>query len=100
MSYTIQKELERYEKICEDMQNKLPKTLHNVSHELLIIQLKKQNKDLNNQLRDKIKENEHLKKNFKVTRLQELEIDRKSYLEETIRLRKIIQEGSASFEAM
>ncbi|CAD8089282.1 unnamed protein product [Paramecium primaurelia] len=93
-----EKELLNYERLCENMTEQTPNKKK--ANELLLIQLKKQNKDLQQQLKERTVQVEHLKKNTKVTKFQELECDRKAYFDETIRMRKLIEESQSQFQSM
>ena len=57
------------------------------NQESLLIHLKKIIKDLNKKLADRDEENKELKRNFKITRFNELELELKAYQEECNRLR-------------
>ncbi|CAD8189296.1 unnamed protein product [Paramecium pentaurelia] len=93
-----EKELFNYERLCENMTEQTPNKKK--ANELLLIQLKKQNKDLQQSLKERTVQVEHLKKNTKVTKFQELECDRKAYFDETVRMRKLIEESQSQFQSM
>ncbi|KAM3132664.1 hypothetical protein pb186bvf_015209 [Paramecium bursaria] len=96
------KELQRYERLCEEMQNYIAgqKNGKQVHPDSFIIQLRKQNKDLTNELKEKTSQLEQLKKHSKVTKYQELEYDRKSYYEETLRMRKLLDDTAQQHQQM
>ncbi|CAD8191275.1 unnamed protein product [Paramecium octaurelia] len=93
-----EKELLNYERLCENMTEQTPNKKK--ANELLLIQLKNQNKDLQKQLKERTVQLDHLKKNTKVTKFQELECDRKAYFDETVRMRKLIEESQTQFQSM
>ncbi|CAD8114351.1 unnamed protein product [Paramecium sonneborni] len=93
-----EKELLNYERLCENMTEQTPNKKK--ANELILIQLKKQNKDLQQQLKERTVQVEHLKKNTKVTKFQELECDRKAYFDETVRMRKLIEESQLYIQSM
>ncbi|CAK92079.1 unnamed protein product (macronuclear) [Paramecium tetraurelia] len=93
-----EKELLNYERLCENMTEQTPNKKK--ANELLLIQLKNQNKDLQKQLKERTIQLDHLKKNTKVTKFQELECDRKAYFDETVRMRKLIEESQTQFQSM
>ncbi|KAL4463844.1 hypothetical protein ABPG74_005781 [Tetrahymena malaccensis] len=59
----------------------------------IIPTLKKQVTDLTAQLQQKEKEMSTLKRNVKLTKISELEVELKSYMDETIRLRRLLQQS-------
>ncbi|EAR85717.2 hypothetical protein TTHERM_00311970 (macronuclear) [Tetrahymena thermophila SB210] len=59
----------------------------------IIPTLKKQVADLTAQLQQKEKEMNTLKRNVKLTKISELEVELKSYMDETIRLRRLLQQS-------
>ncbi|CAK79420.1 unnamed protein product (macronuclear) [Paramecium tetraurelia] len=73
------KDLVRYEKLCVGSLNK--------SSDLLLIQLRKHNKELSQQLKEKIDQIEHLKRSAKITRIAELECENKVQIEEYAKLK-------------
>ncbi|CAK80531.1 unnamed protein product (macronuclear) [Paramecium tetraurelia] len=82
------KELQNFNKYFEDQQfkqNPLSK-----SHEYIIQQIKKQNKDLQQLLQEKLYIIEQMKKNIKVTKVQEISIQNQLYKEEINKLKKML----------
>ncbi|CAD8088140.1 unnamed protein product [Paramecium sonneborni] len=73
------KDLVRYEKLCGGSINK--------SSDLLLIQLRKHNKELSLQLKEKIEMIEHLKRSAKITKIAELECENKVQIEEYAKLK-------------
>ncbi|CAD8154738.1 unnamed protein product [Paramecium octaurelia] len=88
------KELQNFEKYIEELQFK-PNSLAK-NNEYIIQQIKKQNKDLQLQLQEKLCQIEQMKKNTKVTKVQELKIENSLYKEEINKLKKILQDQEKS----
>ncbi|CAD8079352.1 unnamed protein product [Paramecium sonneborni] len=89
-----EKELQNFNKYIEELQirqNPLSK-----NQEYIIQQIKKQNKDLQQQLQEKLSMIEQMKKNIKVTKMQETKIENQLYKEEITKLKKLLldQENS------
>jgi hypothetical protein len=55
--------------------------------------LKKQLKDLKYELKDRIEENESLKKTVKYSKIQEVEAEMKAYADETVRLKFLLEQA-------
>ncbi|CAD8175104.1 unnamed protein product [Paramecium octaurelia] len=82
------KELQNINKYFEDQQFKQNPLSKN--HEYIIQQIKKQNKDLQQQLSEKLYIIEQMKKNIKVTKIQEIQIQNQLYKEEINKLKKML----------
>ncbi|CAI2360681.1 unnamed protein product [Moneuplotes crassus] len=78
---------------------KIGKTMTRQRETLFVLALKKQVAEQKNILRQKDTEIEKLKKNYKHTRITELEIDQKVYIEELMRMRAILEEVLKSKES-
>ena len=59
----------------------------------LLVTLKKQVKDLKEELMFKHEEVESMRRNTKLTKFQELEVELKAYVDENIRLRSMLEEA-------
>ncbi|KAM3133249.1 hypothetical protein pb186bvf_014677 [Paramecium bursaria] len=88
----LEKELQRFEQIVDD-QVKLgdSSTKNNLERQGLVYKLKNKQKQLVQELIDKTKELDNLKKSTKQTYITELEIELQNYQEETIRLRQQLE---------
>ena len=58
----------------------------------LTLSLKKQIKDMKNEMKTKEEEILQLKKNFKTSKIQEIEVEAKMFADECLRLKRIIEE--------
>ncbi|CAD8052491.1 unnamed protein product [Paramecium primaurelia] len=82
-----EREFLKYENLIEDLTNQKKSN----NQDLQIISLRKQVKDKSQELEDKMKELEILKRNSKVCKLQELEIEKKVYFEQTLMMKHMLQ---------
>ncbi|CAD8163582.1 unnamed protein product [Paramecium pentaurelia] len=90
------KELQNFNKYIEDQQFKQNPLSKN--HEYIIQQIKKQNKDLQLQLQEKFCIIEQMKKNIKVTKVQEIQIQNQLYKEEINKLKKILLDQENNYK--
>ncbi|CAD8143693.1 unnamed protein product [Paramecium octaurelia] len=82
-----EREFLKYENLIEDLTTQKKSN----NSDLQIISLRKQVKDKSQELEDKMKELEILKRNSKVCKLQELEIEKKVYFEQTLMMKHMLQ---------
>ncbi|CAD8049057.1 unnamed protein product [Paramecium primaurelia] len=82
-----EREFLKYENLIEDLTTQKKSN----NQDLQIISLRKQMKDKSQELEDKIKELELLKRNSKVCKLQELEIEKKVYFEQNLMMKHMLQ---------
>ncbi|CAD8060376.1 unnamed protein product [Paramecium sonneborni] len=82
-----EREFLKYENLIEDLTTQKKSN----NQDIQIISLRKQVKDKSQELEDKIKELDILKRNSKVCKLQELEIEKKVYFEQTLMMKHMLQ---------
>ncbi|CAD8141079.1 unnamed protein product [Paramecium octaurelia] len=82
-----EREFQKYENLIEDLTTQKKSN----NQDLQIISLRKQVKDKSSELEDKTKELEMLKRNSKVCKLQELEVEKKVYFEQTLMMKHMLQ---------
>ena len=69
------------------MNSKSSKGNHHFAESFIVAQLKKNNRDLKNEVQDKDRLIEQLKRNIKLTKSQEIEVELTVYIDECLRLR-------------
>lgn len=102
----VQQELNQRDKELEKLTIKLQQTLqapnvgtdskssHHFTESFIVSQLKKNNRDLKQEVLDKDKLIEQLKRNIKLTKSQEIEVELTVYIDECLRLRGQLEQVS------
>ena len=101
----IQQELNQRDKELEKLTVKLQQTLlqpnmgdtkssHHFTESFIVSQLKKNNRDLKQEVSEKDRLIEQLKRNIKMTKSQEIEVELTVYIDECLRLRGQLEQAS------
>lgn len=100
----IQQELNQRDKELEKLTLKLQQTfmapntgdntkvMHHFNESFIVSQLKKNNRDLKQEVLDKDRLLEQLKRNIKLTKTQEIEVELTVYIDECLRLRNQLEQ--------